>query len=119
MRGTRVQSQLWAFVCLAVRHVLELLVLLARSDDANEIELLARRHEAAMLRRHQIPHGTPSVVSQFLDLHDTVLQARHEHLRIGYGCRIRADPQVELIEVAQKGDVACGSGERAVSEILL
>jgi hypothetical protein len=51
MRGTRVQSQLWAFVYLAVRHVLELLVLLARSDDANEIELLALRHEVAMLRR--------------------------------------------------------------------
>jgi putative transposase len=51
MRGPRVQSQLWAFVYLAVRHVLELLVLLARSDDANEIELLALRHEVAVLRR--------------------------------------------------------------------
>ena len=50
MRGTRVQSQLWAFVYLAVRHVLELAVLLARSQDAKEIELLALRHEVAMLR---------------------------------------------------------------------
>jgi hypothetical protein len=32
--------------------VLELVVLLARSDDAKEIELLALRHEVAMLRRH-------------------------------------------------------------------
>jgi putative transposase len=51
MRGTRTQSQLWTFVYLAVRQVLELLVLLARSDDAKEIELLALRHEVAVLRR--------------------------------------------------------------------
>jgi hypothetical protein len=51
MRGKRTQSQLWAFVYLAVRHVLELVVLLARSEDAKEIELLALRHEVAILRR--------------------------------------------------------------------
>ena len=51
MRGARTQSQLWAFVYLSVRRVLELVVLLARSDDAKEIELLALRHEVAMLRR--------------------------------------------------------------------
>jgi hypothetical protein len=51
MRGARVRSQLWAFVYLSIRSVLELVVLLARSDDANEIELLALRHEVAMLRR--------------------------------------------------------------------
>ena len=51
MRGTRTQSDLWAFVYLAVRQVLDLVVLLARSDDAKEIELLALRHEVAMLRR--------------------------------------------------------------------
>jgi putative transposase len=52
MRGARARSQLWAFVYLSVRRVLELIVLLARSDDAKEIELLALRHEVAMLRRH-------------------------------------------------------------------
>src|ERR1039458_7165055 len=51
MRGTRTQSDLWAFVYLAVRQVLDLVVLLARSDDAKEIELLALRHEVAMFRR--------------------------------------------------------------------
>jgi putative transposase len=51
MRGARAQSQLWAFAYLFVRRVLELVVLLARSDDAKEIELLALRHEVAMLRR--------------------------------------------------------------------
>ena len=52
MRGRRAQSQLWAFVYLCVRRVLEFVVLLARSDDAKEIELLALRHEVAMLRCH-------------------------------------------------------------------
>src|ERR1035438_8242437 len=51
MRGARARSQLWAFVYLSVRRLLELVVLLVRSDDAKEIELLALRHEVAMLRR--------------------------------------------------------------------
>jgi hypothetical protein len=34
-----------------IHRVLELVVLLARSDDANEIELVALRHEVAALRR--------------------------------------------------------------------
>jgi putative transposase len=51
MRGARAQSQLWAFAYLSVRRVLELVVLLVRSDDAKEIELLSLRHEVAMLRR--------------------------------------------------------------------
>src|ERR1019366_9419059 len=51
MRGARAQSQLWAFAYLSVRRVLEFVVLLARSDDAKEIELLALRHEVVMLRR--------------------------------------------------------------------
>ncbi len=51
MRGARAQSQLWTFAYLSVRRVLEFVLLLARSDDAKEIELLALRHEVAMLRR--------------------------------------------------------------------
>jgi len=38
-------------VYLAIRRLLELAVVIARSDDANEIELLALRHEVTMLRR--------------------------------------------------------------------
>ena len=51
MRGPRIQNQLWAFAYLAVRRLLELVVLLARSHSANEIEVLALRHEVVMLRR--------------------------------------------------------------------
>lgn len=51
MRDRRGRSQLWAFVYLAVRRLLELVIVLARSDDANKIELLALRHEVATLRR--------------------------------------------------------------------
>ena len=51
MRGARTQNQLWAFAYLAVRRLLELVVLLARSHSANEVELLALRHEVVMLRR--------------------------------------------------------------------
>ena len=51
MRRRRAQGQLWAFGYLAVRHLLELVVLLARSDGSTEIELLALRHEAVLLRR--------------------------------------------------------------------
>ena len=52
MRGARAraQSQLWTFAYRSVRHVLGLVVLLARSDDAKEIELLALPHEVAMPR---------------------------------------------------------------------
>src|SRR5450759_3812997 len=52
MQGARAQSQLWAFAYLSVRRVFEFVALLARSADAKEIELLALRHEVAMLRRH-------------------------------------------------------------------
>jgi len=51
MRGARPRSQLWAFAYLSLRRVLEFVVLLARSDDAKEIELIALRHEVAILRR--------------------------------------------------------------------
>jgi hypothetical protein len=51
MRGYRSRGHLWAFVYLAVRHLLGLVVLSFRSERSNEIELLALRHEVAILRR--------------------------------------------------------------------
>lgn len=39
------------FVYLALRHLLGLVVIVARSEEANEIELLALRHEVVVLRR--------------------------------------------------------------------
>jgi hypothetical protein len=51
VKRTRVGSQLWAFAYLALRRLLELLVLLVRSDASKEIELLVLRHEVAVLRR--------------------------------------------------------------------
>jgi hypothetical protein len=51
MRGARARGELWAFVYLSVRQVFDFVVLLTRSDDVKEIELLALRHEVAMLRR--------------------------------------------------------------------
>jgi hypothetical protein len=56
-RGAPARSQLWAFAYLSVRRVFEFIVLLARSDDAKKIELLALRHEMAMLRR-QVTRST-------------------------------------------------------------
>src|SRR5271167_1719147 len=51
MRRHRAHGQVWAFGYLAVRHLLELVVLFARSDGSKEIELLALRHEVVLLRR--------------------------------------------------------------------
>ena len=51
MRRQRAGSQLWAFAYLAVRHLLEFVILFVRSDGAKETDLLALRHEVAMLRR--------------------------------------------------------------------
>src|ERR1039458_3823844 len=51
MRGPRARCELWAFAYLSLRHVFGFVVLLSRSADAKEIELLALRHEVAMLRR--------------------------------------------------------------------
>jgi putative transposase len=51
MRRSRTSGQLWAFGYLAIRRLFELIVLLIRSDASKEIELLALRHEVAMLRR--------------------------------------------------------------------
>jgi putative transposase len=51
MRRRRAQSQLWAFAYLALRRLLELAVLLIRSDASKEAELLVLWHEVAILRR--------------------------------------------------------------------
>jgi len=51
MRGQRSRGHLWAFVYLSVRQLLGLLVLFFRSERSNGIELLALRHEVAILRR--------------------------------------------------------------------
>jgi putative transposase len=42
----------WSFLYLALRHVLELIVLCCRSTEAKEIEILVLRHELTVLRRH-------------------------------------------------------------------
>src|ERR1700736_217154 len=47
----RARGELWAFAYLALRRFLEFVVLAARSDVAKDIELLALRHEVALLRR--------------------------------------------------------------------
>ena len=42
----------WSFVYLALRRLLELLVLCWRSTDAKEVEILVLRHQLTVLRRH-------------------------------------------------------------------
>jgi hypothetical protein len=50
----------WSFVYLALRRLLELLVLWWRSTDANEVEILVLRHQLAILRRQHVnPYGIP------------------------------------------------------------
>jgi putative transposase len=51
MRRNRVRGGLWALAYLALRRLLELVVLVIRSESANQVELLALRHEVAVLRR--------------------------------------------------------------------
>jgi hypothetical protein len=41
----------WSFVYLALRRVLELMVLCWRSADAKEVEILVLRRQLAVLRR--------------------------------------------------------------------
>jgi putative transposase len=51
---------IWSFVYLALRHVLELIMLCCRSTETNEIEILVLRHELAILRRqHRRPRLRP------------------------------------------------------------
>jgi putative transposase len=51
VRGCRARGQLWAFIYLAIRRLFELVVLSFRAEGSKEIELLALRHEVAILRR--------------------------------------------------------------------
>jgi len=51
MQSHRVRGGLWAFVYVVLRHLLGLVVIAMRSEEANQVELLALRHEVAVLRR--------------------------------------------------------------------
>jgi hypothetical protein len=57
MRRHHARGHIWAFAYVAIRRLLELIVFMGRSDSTKDIELLALRHELAVLRR-QI--GRPS-----------------------------------------------------------
>jgi hypothetical protein len=51
---------IWSFVYLALRRVLELMVLCWRSTDAKEVEILVLRHQLAVLhRQHPRPRLQP------------------------------------------------------------
>jgi hypothetical protein len=50
----------WSYVYLALRHVLELIMLCCRSTEAKEVEILVLHHELAILRRqHPRPRLQP------------------------------------------------------------
>ena len=51
MRRHRTRGQLWAFVYFALRQLLGLVLQFFRSAQSKEVELLALRHEVAVLRR--------------------------------------------------------------------
>jgi len=51
MRRHRVRGGLWTFAYLALRRLLGLVVLVIHSESTNQVELLALRHEVAVLRR--------------------------------------------------------------------
>jgi hypothetical protein len=50
----------WSFVYLALCRLLQLVVLLSRSERSKELEILVLRHELAVLRRQ--PRRAPSGV---------------------------------------------------------
>jgi putative transposase len=51
MRRHSALGQLWAFVYVAVRQLLRLVLIVFRSEQSKEVELLALRHEVEVLRR--------------------------------------------------------------------
>ena len=57
MRRDGARGQLWAFVYLAIGRLLQLVVLGFRSESEKDLELVALRHEIAVLRRQV---GRPS-----------------------------------------------------------
>ncbi len=72
----------WSLVYLALGRVLELVMLCCRSAEANEIEILALRHELAVLRRQ---HPRPRLQSK-----DRVLLAtlsRHGYINAFHAAR--------------------------------
>jgi hypothetical protein len=51
----------WSFAYLALRRLVELILLCWRSPDANEIEILVLRHQLAVLQRqHPRPRLQPN-----------------------------------------------------------
>jgi hypothetical protein len=73
MRRHRARGQLWAFGYLAVRHLLGLVLLFLRTEQAKEVELMALRHEVAVLRRQvgrsryePADRALPAVLSRLL-----------------------------------------------------
>ena len=62
MHRHRVGGQLWAFIHLAVRHLLDLFVLPFRSERSIEIEQLVLRHEVETLRRQVGRVGADNVI---------------------------------------------------------
>ncbi len=68
---------LWSFVYLAVRRVLALIVLMFRSGDAKEVEILVLRHELEVLRRqHPRPRLEPADRAWLATLSRLVPRAR-------------------------------------------
>ena len=49
----------WSFVYLALRHVIELMVLCWRSADAKEVEILVLRHQLAMPAQSRVAFCPP------------------------------------------------------------
>jgi putative transposase len=65
MRRHRVRGELWAFVYLALRRVLEFVFILVRSENTNQVELLVLRHESPCsgARSGVLPTSPPTVPS--------------------------------------------------------
>ena len=67
----------WPFVYLALRRVLELIVLCCRSAGAKEVEILVLRHELAVLRRqHPRPRPQPMDRALLAELSHQLPRAR-------------------------------------------